>query len=328
MHSHKELESLVSVDMDAGEVFSGKRSGTTVKGYAKATSSTPAVHPEFIYHDAMRDIVVWFMSPPEPLYVFGPTGSGKTSLIRQLAAKLHYPVFEVTGHSRLEFPELLGHLSLDNGSMRYEYGPLALAMKYGGLVLINELDLLDPATAAGLNSVLDGSPLCISDNGGEMIIPHPMFRFVATANTNGGADETGLYQGTLRQNIAFMDRFWLCELGYPPADAELSLLQKVAPRLPETIRSAMVDFAGEVRKLFMGNGENSEHSIELTFSTRALIRWAELTVKFQPLARQGIQPVSYALDRALGYRAMPETRVMLHELAQRIFPGEGQNEGV
>ena len=54
--------------------------------------------------------------------------------------------------------------------------------------------------------------------------------------------------------------------------------------------------------------------------TRTLLRWADLTVRFQPLAHQGIQLVTYALDRALGYRATRETRALLHELAQRIFP--------
>ena len=78
--------------------------------------------------------------------------------------------------------------------MAYQYGPLALAMRHGGLFLLDEFDLLDPSTAAGLNSILDGSPLCIPENGGEIIEPHEMFRFVATANTNGGSDETGLYQ--------------------------------------------------------------------------------------------------------------------------------------
>ncbi len=63
-------------------------------------------------------------------------------------------------------------------------------------------------------------------------------------------------------------------------------------------------------------------SCEVTLSTRTLIRWADLTVRFQPLASQGIQPISYALDRALGFRASKETRAMLHELAQRIFPSE------
>ena len=138
-------------------------------------------------------------------------------------------------NTRLKFPELIEHLSVHQGNMEFEYGPLSLAMKYGGLFLLNEIDLLEPSTAAGLNGILDGHPLCIPENGGELILPHPMFRFAATANSNGGSDETGLYQGVLRQNTALMDRFWLCEVGYPAAKAEERLLAKLAPQRPQAL---------------------------------------------------------------------------------------------
>lgn len=315
------LKKLKIKNFDAGTVFSGKKSGTTVIGYEKPCQFTPQINPDYIFHETSRDVIVWLIAPPSPLYVCGPSGGGKSSLINQLAARLNYPVFEVTGHNRLEFQDLAGHHVIQNGNMVFEYGPLALAMKYGGLFLLNELDLLEPATATGFNGILDGQPLCLPENGGEIITPHPMFRFAATANTNGGSDETGLYQGTLRMNMALMDRFTVMEVNYPKPDAEIPLLEKTAPNLPANIRTKMVEFANEIRRLFMGEDGNSYNSnaIEITFSTRTLLRWADLTMRYQPLAAQGIQPVSYALDRALGFRATRETRAMLHELVQRMF---------
>ncbi len=319
---HPLLQSLQPAELDAGSVFSGKPSGRMVRGFASPNPFTPVVNSKYIFHESSRDLALWFIESADPLYVFGPTGCGKTSCLKQLAARLNYPVFEVTGHGRLEFAELVGHHSINQGSMHYQYGPLSLAMRYGGLLLLNEIDLLDPGTTAGLNGILDGQALCIPENNGELIEPHPMFRFAATANSNGAADDTGLYQGVLRQNMALMDRFWLCEVSYPLPEAELLLLEKAAPQLPKAVQHKMVEYAGEVRRLFMGDKEGSygAGSIEITCSTRTLLRWADLTVKYQPLARQGIQPVVHALDRALGFRASKETRAMLHELAQRIFP--------
>ena len=328
MNNIIDLSNLQSTDFDAGQVFSGKPSGTTVRGYAVRSAYTPAIDNDYIFHESSRDVVVWFLNPQEPLYVFGPTGCGKTTCIKQLAARLNYPVFEVTGHGRLEFADLVGHLTVKSGNMTFEYGPLALAMRYGALLLINEIDLTSPEIAAGLNSVLDGSPLCIAENGGELIVPHPMFRLVATANTNGGGDDTGLYQGTQRQNLAWLDRFTICEVGYPSAEVEKRLLARGFPSLPESLCATMVDYANEVRKLFMGEASTSNltNAIEVTFSTRSLLRWGDLTVRFQPLAHQGLQPVTYALDRALGLRASRETRAMLHELAQRMFPQQMEDE--
>lgn len=319
---HTELQKLQPIDFDAGQVFSGKTSGTSIKGYATKSAYTPEIDPGYIFPEASRDIIVWLLNPEEPLYVFGPSGCGKTSCIKQLAARLNYPVFEITGHGRLEFADLAGHLTVKNGSMSYEYGPLALAMRYGGLFLFNEIDLTAPDIAAGLHSVLDGSPLCLAENGGELVKPHPLFRFAATANTNAAGDETGLYQGTQRQNLAFADRFIFCELTYPDEATEEKLLADRYPVIPDNLRKMMVSYANEVRKLFMGESSmsNLEGAIEVTFSTRSLLRWASLTVKFQALSRQGIQPLMYALDRAIGYRASCETRAMLHELAQRMIP--------
>ena len=131
-----ELEALTPTEMDAGLVFSGVSTGNKIWGYHNACLYTPAIDPHYSFHESARDAAVWFMNKLDPLYLYGPTGSGKTSLIKQLAARLNYPIFEVTGHARLEFADLCGHISLHDGSMRYEYGPLSLAMRYGGLFLI------------------------------------------------------------------------------------------------------------------------------------------------------------------------------------------------
>ena len=102
-------------------------------------------------------------------------------------------------------------------------------------------------------------------------------------------------------NLAWLDRFMLCEVNYPDAVVEKDLLVKLHPALPEHIVVKMVDFANEIRKQFIGASDSYTDTIEVTLSTRTLLRWADLTLRFQPLAHQGIQPLSYALDRAWAF---------------------------
>lgn len=319
------------IQFDAGSVFGDKPSGKMVNGWDKPSAYTPRVDPMYVFPPTASELVVWLIYGNDPLYMFGPTGCGKTSGIKQVVTRLNYPVYEVTGHNRLEFPELVGHHTVVAGEtglgshMEFVYGPLALAMKHGGIFLMNEIDLLDPSTAAGLNSVLDGSPLSIPENGGELIIPHPMFRFVATANSNGASDETGLYQGVLRQNLAFMDRFVLVEVGYLSELIEAELVKKHiteegTQKLPDDIIDKMIRFANAVRSLFMGKGaEGFNNQIEVTLSTRTILRWAYLIVQFEPLSKRGVDVIDYALDRALGFRASKASQRTLKELRQRIF---------
>lgn len=306
-------------NFDAADLFQGMARGITLKGWAESSPFTPQADPCYRFPTWMADIVAWLSCGRDPLYLFGPTGCGKTSCVKQIMHALNYPVYELTGHSRLEFPEMVGHHTVQNGSMRYEYGPLTLAMKEGGIFLLNEIDLLDPSTAAGLNSILDGYPLTIAENGGELVVPHPMFRFVATANSNGGSDHTGLYQGVLRQNMAFMDRFMLVECSYMSESEELDILKKhAAGTLDDATLTQMIRFANAVRRLFMGHdAEDMDAAIEVTFSTRTLIRWAVLTEMFRRIGKA--QPLRDALDSALAFRASHASRMALDELFQRIF---------
>lgn len=231
----------------------------------------PTADPSYVFRkDMLRDVLAWLADPGgEGMYLFGPTGCEKSSLICQAAARLNLPVERVNAHSRLELAELTGHFLLTGGSMHFAHGPLTLALRDGHLFLLDELDLLDPATIAGLNTVLDGCARSIPETG-EVISPHPDFRFVATGNTTGLGDRTGLYQGTLRQNLAFMDRFWVVAVSYPDPELENEVLCRAAPLLPELLRRKMIEVANDVRRLFMGESEETS-AIEITMSTRA--RW-------------------------------------------------------
>lgn len=295
----------------------------TIEGYAPGNPYVPEVDPNYQFDvDLLSDVLGWVkMGCKEPLYLTGPTGAGKTSLIKQVAARLNIPVQEITGHGRLEVPDMIGRVGLVGGNTIYLDGPLTTAYREGHWFLLNEQDLLDPSTNAGLNGILERAPLTIMENGGEVVKAHEGFAFIATGNTAGGGDATGGYLGTMRQNAAFMDRFMILEINYPKKDVEVDIISAAVP-LPRHLIERMVDVANEVRKIYMGEESSAlkEYvSIEVTFSTRTLLRWAELALFFKNKTGKGISPVHYALDRAFAFRAEASTRVALHSIVQHIL---------
>lgn len=267
----------------------------------------------------LADFLLWWQFPNgDGFCVTGPTGSGKTSGLLDCLNKLNAPTLSITANQSMTYHELVGHNTVVDGTMMYVHGPLALALKEGFTLIINEFDLLDPGEVAGLNDVLEGRPLVIPENGGEVIEAHENFRFIVTGNTNGSGDNTGRYVGTAMQNMAFMDRFQVVEQNYLAEELEIKVLAEAVPDLASNIAEKMVEIANEIRRQFMGEG-NGDGTMDITMSTRTLLRWARLTMFNQSKTAQGIPPVLYALDRALGNRTDKATREALHSMVQHTF---------
>ena len=292
--------------------------GLSIEGYDDEQHPLVPPRTPYVFRQGLNAVLAFLRAAHgDGLLLTGPTGAGKTSLIRQIAARLQWPVQEVTCHGRLEFSELLGGFQLIRGETLFIHGPLAIAAREGQLLILNELDLMDPAELAGLNDVIEGAPLVIPAHGGEVIRPHPKFRLIATANSAGAGDASGLYQGVLRQNLAFLDRFRVLRVDYPDPAVEISLLEQLVPELPREIREKLIGVAQEVRRLFLGAHEDDASGGELTItlSTRALVRWARLAVTFKGAPN----PLAYALDQALTARAEAEERTAIHRIAADVL---------
>jgi len=108
----------------------------------------------------------------------------------------------------------------------------------------------------------------------------PNFRFIATGNSGGYGDDSGVYQGERISSVAFLDRFQVFKVGHMDATDEQALLQKLAPSLPVAIVEGMVKLAGEVRKNFVGRGG----TLRVIMSTRSLCVWAMETVGYSKIS--------------------------------------------
>ena len=147
-----------------------------------------------------------------PTYRWGHAGTGKTTGWEQVCARTNRPFLRVQHTINTEESHIVGQWIVKDGQTKFELGPLATAMKFGLVYCADEYDFGLPSILSVYQPVLEGKPLVIkeADHDNRIIKPHPNFRFVATGNTNGCGDETGLYQGTNIQNAA--NTFGMCSL--------------------------------------------------------------------------------------------------------------------
>lgn len=316
------------MQINLGEIFLGKSHPSLASVEVRGDFSNPMTPARNPGHDfpawAVRALPTWWAMPASlggGLFVTGPSGCGKSSTIREWCARTGTPMFAVTANGRLEFQDLVGRVSLESdgqGGTRtsFVYGPLAQAMKEGGLFLLDELDLLDPAVCAGLNGILDGQGLLVPENGGEYIAPHPMFRFAATGNSSGSGDSSGAYAGVMVQNAALMDRFTVVRADWLPRRRESALVASVPGGASGETLELMMNFAESIR------AEQGPLGISKPLTTRSLRRWSAYIAAYgsKPAAALGGRsPVAAALMDAWASGLSETDAASVSETYQRVF---------
>lgn len=280
----------------------------------------PASNAGYVFRmELLQRFSQWLYDPcDDACMLVGPTGSGKSSLVEQVASRLNWPALTVSAHSRMEMPELTGYnlpyTDPVTGDLqtRFVDGPLTKALRHGFVFVLDEYDTLDPAVSVGLHAVLEGRPLVIAENGGEVVRPHPNFRFVACGNTAGQGDENSLYAATMQQNLATLDRFRVFEVSYLDKDVELLLLNTRCPDLENAqLTEMMVDIANSIRDRRQGNGADY---LSVTMSTRTLLRWGRIACDY--LEAELDSPLQMAMDEALLNRCDHVQRLAIEKIAQ------------
>ena len=160
-----------------------------------------------------------------PIFVTGLSGNGKTTMIEQACANLKREFYRVNITAQTDEDDLLGGFRLIDGNTVWVDGPVIRAMKAGGVLLLDEIDLGGHLMMC-LQPVLEGKGVYVKKIN-EWVHPAAGFTILATANTKGQGDETGKFSGTGMMNEAMLDRFhFTMEQPYASASTERKILTK------------------------------------------------------------------------------------------------------
>jgi cobaltochelatase CobS len=247
----------------------------------------------------------------------GYHGTGKTSHIEQVAARLNWPCVRVNLDGHVSRIDLIGKdsIAVRDGKQITEFreGILPWSLRRNIALVLDEYDAGRPDVMFVLQRVLEADGALTLLDQSMVVRPHPFFRLFATANTLGLGDSSGLYHGTQLLNQGQLDRWHvIAALNYLPPDIEASIVLHKAAALDdaegrETV-GRMVALAGLVRDAFAAG------DLSTVMSPRTVIVWAENYGIFGDIGR--------AFRLTFLNRCDETERPLIAELYQRCFDAE------
>ena len=202
-----------------------------------------------------------------PIFITGLSGNGKTLMVEQVCAKLKRECYRVNITRQTDEDDLLGGFRLINGNTVWQDGPVVSAMKAGGVLLLDEVDLAS-ANIMCLQPVLEGKGVFLKKIG-QWVTPAEGFTVFATANTKGKGSDDGRFVGTGVMNEAFLDRFPITmEQPYATRATERKILVKAGCD-DKDFADNLTKWAEIIRKTFYEGG------IDEVVSTRRLVNIVE-----------------------------------------------------
>ena len=262
-----DTKSLFSIDVDF-----------EVKGFSKGSDYVPEIDPAYLFDKDTTQAILAGFSRNRRVMIQGYHGTGKSTHIEQVAARLNWPCIRINLDSHISRIDLIGKdaIVIKNGTQVTEFkeGILPWAVQSPMALVFDEYDAGRADVMFVIQRVLEsGGKLTLLDTN-KVISPHNSFRLFATANTVGLGDTTGLYHGTQQINQGQMDRWSIvASLNYLPVDAEVEIVLAKVPSWKtengkKTIQK-MVSLAGLTRNGFMSG------DISTIMSPRTVITWAE-----------------------------------------------------
>jgi cobaltochelatase CobS len=280
-----ETRTIASIDqpdtqVKVREVF-GIDSDLVVPAFSARAEHVPEVDTSYRFDKDTTLAILAGFAFNRRVMVQGYHGTGKSTHIEQVAARLNWPCIRINLDSHISRIDLIGKdaIVLKDGKQITEFreGILPWALQHACALVFDEYDAGRPDVMFVIQRVLEveGKLTLLDQN--KVIRPHPMFRLFATANTVGLGDTTGLYHGTQQINQGQMDRWNIvATLNYLPHAQETQIvmsklgMDEKDAKLKRQVE-AMVALADLTRAGFIAG------DISTVMSPRTVITWAENT---------------------------------------------------
>ena len=256
----------------------GIDSDLMVPGFSEASDYVPAIDPEYQFDKDTTLAILAGFSHNRRVMIQGYHGTGKSTHIEQVAARLNWPTLRINLDSHISRIDLIGKdaIVLRDGKQVTEFkeGLLPWALQNNVALIFDEYDAGRADVMFVIQRVLeiDGKLTLLDSN--KVITPNPYFRLFATANTVGLGDTTGLYHGTQQINQGQMDRWSIVStLNYLPHEDEVRIVlaKQKDYQTPEGEKQIdqMVRLADMTRKGFLAG------DLSTVMSPRTVLTWAE-----------------------------------------------------
>jgi cobaltochelatase CobS len=312
----RDIANLPDTTVSVKETF-GIESDMVVPAYSVADSHVPDIDPDYLFDRQTTMAILAGFAYNRRVLVSGYHGTGKSTHIEQVAARLNWPCVRINLDSHVSRIDLVGKdaIVIKEGMQVTEFrdGILPWAYQHNVALVFDEYDAGRPDVMFVIQRVLESSGRLTLLDQSRVIRPHPAFRIFATANTIGLGDTTGLYHGTQQINQAQMDRWSIVTtLNYLPHDDEVAIVLAKSRHLRtdkgREIANKMVRVADMTRSAFI-NGD-----LSTVMSPRTVIMWAENTEIFND--------VGFAFRLTFLNKCDELERAVVAEFYQRAFGEE------
>jgi cobaltochelatase CobS len=298
--------------VSARDVF-GIDSNLQVPAFVEPEEHVPDIDEAYRFDKSVTLALLAGFSRNRRVLIQGLHGTGKSTHIEQVAARLNWPCVRVNLDGQLSRMDLIGRdsVTLRDGQQVTEFqeGILPWAIQRPVALVLDEYDAGRPDVMFVIQRILehDGKLTLLDQN--RVISPHPQFRLFATANTVGLGNLNGLYHGVQRLNHAQIDRWNIVvSLDHLPPQAEADIVASRVPEVDGDVIASMLAVANLTRAGFRVG------DLSTLMSPRTVIMWAENVVIFGD--------VGLAFQLSFVNKCDDEEKPIVAEYFQRCFDRE------